>query len=203
LFEKTKIPPQTITAPRLDKKETAKMISSGVVASSLCGFLPGLGSAQAAILALTPFKKTTPESFLILIGAINTIVMIISFIAIYTIDKARSGSVVIISKIMGSLTFSDFIIFLIATLISAVIAFYLTKGLSLIFSKLITKVNYQKLALAIIILVTSVVLALSGPIGFIVLFISTALGIIPSLVGVGKNHMMGCLILPVILYFLL
>jgi len=203
LFEKTKVPPQKITKPKIEPKEAVKVLSSGLVASSLCGFLPGLGSAQAAIIATSPFKKTTPESFLILIGAINTIVMIISFIAIYTIDKARSGSVVIISKIMGTLTFTDFIIFLIATLISAFIAFYLTKWISLVFSKIITKINYQRLIIGIMIFIVIIVIFLSGPLGFLILLVSTALGIIPSLVGIGKNHMMGCLILPVILFFLL
>ncbi len=203
LSEKSKIPPQKITNPNLDKKESAKVLSSGLITSSLCGFLPGIGPAEAAIIASSPFRKITSEYFLLLTGAINTVVMVISFIALYTIDKARNGSVVIISKIMEKITFSDFIIFLAATLASAFIAYYLTKGIARIFSSIITKINYQKLCIGIIIFIVAIVIILTGPLGLSVLIISTAFGIVPSLLGIAKNHMMGCLIIPVILYFLL
>jgi len=43
---------------------------------------------------------------------------------------------------------------------------------------------------------------LSGKYGILILLVSTSLGIVPPLVGVGRNHLMGCLLLPVILYFI-
>src|SRR3989344_4613411 len=42
-----------------------------------------------------------------------------------------------------------------------------------------------------------------GFIGLIILFTATAIGLITSFFKVGKNHLMGCLILPVILFFIL
>lgn len=203
IFEKTKIPTQKITKPNIKTIETTKTMSAGFFSSILCGFLPGVGASEAAIIASAPLKKITPEYFLILVGAINTIIMVFSFIALYTIDKARNGSVVIISKIMESINFNDFIIFLITALVTAFIAYFLTKRLSLIFSSIITKINYQKLCIGIILFIVVLVTVLTGPMGLLVLVVSTTLGIIPSIVGIGKNHMMGCLILPVILYFLL
>ena len=86
---------------------------------------------------------------------------------------------------------------------SSLVAYYLTKNIAKIFSSLITKINYQKLCVGIILFVTAIVITLTGPIGLLVMIISTAFGIVPSLIGIAKNHMMGCLIIPVILYFLL
>ncbi len=39
--------------------------------------------------------------------------------------------------------------------------------------------------------------------GLIVLAISTALGMIPAIVNVGRNNAMGCLMIPVIIFFLM
>ncbi|MBI3290894.1 hypothetical protein HYZ76_01270, partial [Candidatus Falkowbacteria bacterium] len=72
---------QKITKPKIPKKELVKAIGSGAFASTLCGFLPGMGAAQAAIVASSVFKRIKTETFLILVGAVGTMVMVISFIA--------------------------------------------------------------------------------------------------------------------------
>jgi len=202
--EKTKLPPQRITKEsKISKKEISKSIGSGLFASLICGFLPGIGAAEAAIVASSVSKKWTTRSFLVLIGSIETIVMIMSFIAIYTIDKARNGAVVVISKILETMTLDYFLLFIGASLVVAGIATIVTLQIAKVFSKIITKVNYQKLCLSIIILIIIVVTMLTGFMGLIILTISTFVGMVPALKGIERNHLMGCLILPVILFFLL
>ncbi len=203
IFQKTKIPKQKITDVKLKKNEISKAMGSGFIASFLTGLLPGLGASQAAIIATSYQKKITPEKFLVIVGGINTFVMIVSFLALYAIDKARSGSVVVISKLLETFSLNYLILFLAISLIAAGIATLLTLKFAKIFSNLMTKVNYLKLCLSIIALITVLVTILTGWLGLIVLITSTALGLIPNLYGLGKNHLMGCLILPVILFFLL
>jgi len=201
--DKIKIPKQNLKSEKVSKKEISKSLSAGFVASTLSGFLPGLGAAQAAIIASSVFKKMSSRTYLILVGSINTIIMILSFVALYAIDKARNGSIVAISKIIDSFTMNQLFLFLAVTLIVGGIATILTLNIAKVFSKLMTKINYSKLCLSIIILVTALVIIISGPLGLLVLVISTLTGMIPALKGIGRNHLMGCLILPVILYFLL
>jgi len=202
--DNTKIPPQIITSnSNVTKKEVSKSIGSGLFASLICGFLPGIGAAEAAIVASSASKKWTTRSFLVLVGSIETIVMIISFIALYTIDKARNGAVVVISKILETMTMDYFLLFIGASLVVAGIATIATLQIAKIFSKIITKVNYQKLCLSIVILIVVVVTILTGFLGFVILLISTFVGMIPALKGIERNHLMGCLIIPVILFFIL
>jgi putative membrane protein len=203
IFEKTKIPEQKITEVTLKNKEITKSMSSGFIASFLTGLLPGLGASQAAIVATAGQKKITPEKFLVITGSINTFVMIVSFFALYSIDKARNGSVVVISKILQTFTLNHLILFLAVSLIAAGIATYLTLKFAKIFSNLMSKINYNKLCISIIILIIVLVIVLTGWLGFLVLIVSTSVGLIPNLAGIGKNHLMGCLILPVILFFIL
>src|SRR3990167_4149565 len=203
ILQKTKIPKQKFTEVTLNKKDIAKSMGSGFFASFLVGLFPGLGSSQAAIVATSGQKEIKPEKFLVIVGGINTFVMIVSFLALYSIDKARSGSVVVISKLLENFTLNHLALFLAASLISAGIATYLTLKFAKLFSKLMSKVNYNKLCLFIILLIIVLVAILTGWIGLFVLIVSTSIGLIPNLAGIGKNHLMGCLILPVILFFLL
>ena len=66
-----------------------------------------------------------------------------------------------------------------------------------------TKINYQKVVISIIILIMVMTYILSNWLGLLILIVSTAVGLIPPLKGIGRNHLMGCLIVPVILFFLL
>ena len=200
---KTKIPKQDLEVDKINKKEFGKVVSSGVFASTLVGFFPGIGSAQAAIIVSSVFKKISTRGFLILLGSISTIVMVISFIALYTIGKSRNGSVLVISKIVENFELSSLILFLGISLIVGLAAFFITLKVAKWFSKVMGKVNYKRVCLSIIIFITILVIIISGFLGLFVLVVATFIGMVPPLRGVGRNHLMGCLILPVILYFLL
>lgn len=203
LMQKTRIPEQRITYPKLDVKEVLSYLGLGTFASLLVGTMPGLGSSQAAIISSSVKKNNKPENFLIMLGSINTIVMIVSFIALYVIDKARNGSVVIISKILGEFNFGYMVLFLVVSLFVAGIASFLALKISKVFARLMNKVNYRSLCMSIISLIIILVFIITGPLGLLVLIVSSLLGIFTSLIGIGKNHLMGCLLLPVILFFLL
>lgn len=202
LKDKVIIPKQTLYQSKIKKSDTVKALSSGMFASSLVGFLPGMSSAESAILASSTYKPST-KSFIILVGSINTIVMILSFIALYTIQKTRSGSIVIISRLLESINVYHLIIFMAVTLIVAGLATFITLYTAKIFSKIITKINYKLICISIMILITLLALIISGPLGLLVLIVSTSIGLIPPLKGIHRSHLMGCLILPVILFFML
>lgn len=203
IINKTNIPKQQITNIKIDKKITAKALSSSLVAGSLVSFLPGLGPAQAAIIGSQITRKLGDRGFLILVGGLNTLSMILSFVALYILDKARNGAVVAVSQIVDNFTLNNLILMLGVTLVVGGIATLLTIKISKVFSTLISKVNYKLLCISIIILIVSLVAIISGPIGILILAVSTFIGIIPAELGIGRNHLMGCLLLPVILFFTL
>ncbi|MEK6951976.1 MAG: hypothetical protein AABX29_03100, partial [Nanoarchaeota archaeon] len=174
-----------------------------VFSGFLVSFLHALGSSQAAIIGTSLMRKTTALRFLMLIGGINTINFVLSFISLYLLDKARNGAVVGISQILGKIDLKIFILFLAVSLISAGLAAISTIYLSKIFSNLITKVNYQKLILAIISIILFLILSISGFYGFIILITGTFIGLLANLKGISKTHLMGSLVLPVLLFYLL
>lgn len=199
--QKTQIPKQTqeIEKPRI--KSLFKPLAGSLIASPLCGFLPGLGSGQAAILG-SQISKTDNKGFLILLGATNVFVMGLSFIGIYAISKGRTGSAVAIQQLIGEISTNTLILILFACLVSGIIAFFITLSFSKKFIKIFEKINYTKLSIITLVVLCLVVLIFSGFFGFLILIISTATGIFCISLDVKRTHMLGCLLIPTIVLYL-
>ncbi len=202
LNESNSIPVQNkIQKIKLNWKKTFAALFSGEFSGFLTSFLPGLGAAQAAVISMQITRKLGDHGFMILIGSINTVNFVLSLISWLTIGKARNGSVVAITKLIDA-SFEYVLIFLAVTLIVAGLSVIAALSLGNFFAKTISKINYKKLVLFIILFIFIMALFLSGFIGIFVLIVSTAIGIIPAIAKTSRTHAMGCLMLPVILYFL-
>ena len=165
--------------------------------------MPGIGSGTAAILSLQITRKLGDSGFMILIGSISTANFILSLITLQALNKARNGSIVAIQSLLDSITLNEVFLFILTALISGAIASIFTLNIGKIFSKLITKINYKILIITIVSLIFILAFILSGYLGIIILIVSTLIGIIPATVKAARVHSMGCLILPVIFYFVL
>lgn len=196
---KIEIPQQELSFSRY---KIFKPIIGAIIASPLCAFLPGLGSGQAAVLG-NNISRTDRKGFLILIGATNVLVMGLSFVSLYSISKIRTGAAAAINEIIGVPSWKVVIILLITIMISGIISFFLTKIITRFLSQKINRINYFILSIIILIFLTILVLIFSGFLGLIILIASTLTGIYFNSLNVKKTHMMGCLLIPTILFYLL
>ena len=206
ISKKQKLPHQKITKfknIKIGKKSVFRSLFASLIASPLCSFLPGLGSGQAAVIGSEVTRDLDRKEFLILLGSINTIVMGLSFVTLYTIQKSRTGSAVAISKLLETFSSNNLYIILLTIFISGILSFFLTIFLAKIFSKNISKFNYNKLSLVILIFLSIVVLVFSSWLGFLVFVVSTFLGLTCIFLGIRRTHLMGCLLLPTILFYLM
>jgi len=204
LSQDVSLPKQRITESiEIKKSNSIKAILAAVFSGSLTGIFPGLGAAQAAIIAMQLVGDIGMYAFMILIGGINTVNFVFSLVTFYTLEKARNGAVVAILEILKTIDINGLIVFLGAALIAGGIAAFLAMFFARGFSNLISRVDYKMLVLGIIFFITILTLYFSGMIGFIILLTSTAIGLIAPLSNVKRSHAMGCLLLPVILFFLL
>ena len=203
IMKKTKLPKQRITKLKEIKiklKRFFRVVLASFIASPLCSFLPALGSSQAAIIgAEISGRKMEERGFLLLIGAVNTIVMGLSFVTLYAIQKSRTGSAVAVSKLLENFSLAHLGIIMLAVLITGIIAFFLTIFLAKIFCRTIMKINYNKLSFFILLFIMVVVTIFSGWLGILVFIVSTATGLIAILLGVRRTHLMGCLLIPSII----
>ena len=185
----------------------AKALGAGQFSGWLTSMFPGLGASTAAVIGLQMVKKLGDHGFMVLMGSINTVNFILSMVTLYSLDKARNGSIIAVQKIAGffgnEISLIVVVVFLLATLISGGISAVLALKIGRWFSVVITKVNYQMLLLSIIGFIIVLCGFLTGGLGLFVLLVSTAIGFISPIVKVTRTHAMGCLLLPVIMYFVL
>jgi putative membrane protein len=199
--EKAKIPEQQKEIEYPNKKELIKPTLASLIISPFCSFLPGLGGSQATIISSRILGELNRKQFLIMNGIINPILMGLSFVVLFIINKARTGSAAAISQIM-QLTQSDIYTILLIMFIVGIISFFITIWASRKISNHVNKINYKIVSLSVIIFLTILVSIISGFQGFLVLLVSTSLGLTCQHYGIRKGILMGCLLIPTILYYL-
>ncbi len=208
---KIKVPKQRITKLkniRLRKKSIAKASFASIIAAPFTAFLPGLGASQAAVIGSEVTGDLDQREFLFLLGAINTIVMGLSFITLYSIQKTRTGAAVAVSKLIPELTLINLFYLITTIFIAGIISFFIAIFLSKLATKNIHKFNYSKLSISILIILTILVILFSdmfnilgGFTGLLIFITGAALGIATILLGIRRMHLMGCLLLPTILFY--
>lgn len=177
---------------------------AAAVAAPLCSFLPGIGSGHAAVLGSEISGKFSDNKkyFLFLVGAINTVVMALSFVTAYVIGKTRTGAAVAVQEILGEISSSQLFVLMIAVVFSGILAFSVGINLSKFFSRNISKFNYAHINLVILGILFFVTLGLSNWRGIIVLITASALGVFTILSKVRRINLMGSLLIPTIVYYI-
>jgi len=185
--------------------------SAGIIAiigNVLSKFIPSIKKKEGSMggvkhLSLKTDEKSDKRDFLVLLGATNTLVMGFSFIALYAIARTRTGATVAVKELLGNLTPHILILILFVILISGLISFFLTLKLAKFFSQKIGKINYTNLSIITLTILVIIVFLVSEWWGLLVLAASTITGIYCISLGVRRTNMMGCLLLPVILLYLI
>src|SRR3989339_1781927 len=201
-FDNNNIPKQNIMDTTIiERKKTLFSIIAGNIGSFIVSTFPGLSSSIAAVMSMQVIKNIGDKGFMILLGCIGTSSFILSLVALYTIEKARNGAVIVISKLI-SIDLGVLLILLTVALITGAVSVILSLWIGRIFSRLITVINYKILVVCIIALVTSLVIIMTSWLGLLVLIVSTFIGLIPGIVKIQRTHSMACIMIPVIVYLI-
>lgn len=190
-----------------------KSIFAGGITGAILGFLPGFGPAQGTVIAQAASgtndnSEDDTVNFLLATSGLNISDCLFSLMAIYIIGNPRSGIAVYMSYLISDMSISHLVIFIFASLIAVSISLILCLKLGDSFSKLMGGVDYRKLSIAVIILQIGILyiftLYYKVPIFYMTLALitSTALGMLPHYIGVGKSHLMGVLIVPAIVIYM-
>ncbi|MCK5309038.1 MAG: tripartite tricarboxylate transporter permease [Thermoplasmata archaeon] len=223
MMDSPEIPEQDLsrTKVRLSLKQQFKAIMSGTIASTASWF-PGVSAAISTIISVFLHKsnddaaegkanETETQEFLVSVSAVNTSVALFNLMALFVILKSRSGAMKAVEGIIANnlteweplgnvpMAMSSL---LLAALIAALVSIPLALFFGKIFAKYCSKINYTMLVRTVIVFLLAMIILFSGVLGLVILAIATCVGMIPPLIGVKRVHLMGCLIVPVILFFI-
>ena len=190
-----------------------KSIFAGGITGAILGFLPGFGPAQGTVIAQVASGTNDNDdddtvNFLLATSGLNISDCLFSLMAIYIIGNPRSGIAVYMSYLISEMNLNHLMIFIFASLIAVSVSLALCLKLGDSFSRLMSGVEYKKLSIGVILVQVLImylfVFYYSAPVGFMTLALitSTALGMLPHFLGIGKSHLMGVLIIPAIVIYM-
>lgn len=190
-----------------------KSIFAGGITGAILGFLPGFGPAQGTVIAQAASGTNDNDdddtvNFLLATSGLNVSDCLFSLIAIYIIGNPRSGIAVYMSYLISEMNLNHLAIFIFASLLAVSVSLVLSLKLGDSFSRLMGGVDYKKLSIGVILLQIAIlyifIFYYKAPVGYMTLALitSTAMGMLPHYIGVGKSHLMGVLIIPAIVIYM-
>ena len=190
-----------------------KSIFAGGITGAILGFLPGFGPAQGTVIAQAVSGTNDCDdddtvNFLLATSGLNISDCLFSLIAIYIIGNPRSGIAVYMSYLISEMSINHLLIFIFASLLAVSVSLALSLRLGDSFSRLMGGVDYKKMSLGVIILQIVILYIFifyykAPPLYMtLALITSTAMGMLPHYIGVGKSHLMGVLIIPAIVIYM-
>jgi putative membrane protein len=204
--QKTLVPkqiaPQKIRTLLPQKREFAQALAASLLAAPLCSSLPGIGSGHAATLGSEIIPQNN-RSFLLLVGSLSATVMLLSFVVVFTIARARSGAAAAIQEVLTPFTHQQLATLLLAASLAAFLAAFITLMLGKRAAKILNMVNYRALSMGVIVFVALLTLLLSSWLGLLVLIAGISIGIVCIKTGVRRINLMASLIVPAILFYLM
>jgi len=191
----------SLTHTEIHTAKTVQACTSGTLSGFITALLPGVGAATAAVMSMQLTKKIGDHGFMILMGGVNTANFVLSLVTLQALGKARNGALIAVKNLLPVITPPHILIFLFTALTAGGIASIITLIIGRGFARLITRIPYRILVITIILFIILITPLISGFTGIIILITTTALGILPAVKKTSRTTAMGCLLLPVITYF--
>ncbi len=197
----------------------AKDLLVSTLGGVLVGWIPGVTSGSSATLCACAMKDAAAEDgkreeavrFIWLYSAISSCGAVLSVGALFLIARARSGimqaAVLFMDgpalEIRGVWSLSPIcailLSMLVATMLSHAVIHHLPGALLM---RLQGALCSRRSAIISMVFVVSLVLCLTGARGGLLLLTATMLGLMPPLCGLRRINLMGCLLLPICVTFL-
>jgi len=175
----------------------------GVLTGSIVGWFPGITATAGAAFTRMFVKEDRPERFIALVSSIGTAAMVFALITLSVNGKGRTGTMVVVREILGDGLAGVgnwvFMLMLLSVAVASVIGYVATIRSGKMMARLMSHVNVKKMNMTILVAIVVLVLLMTGVWGLAVLAVSVIIGLIPIGAGIGRVHLSGCLLIPVIL----
>lgn len=163
--------------------------------------LPGIGKTQCSLIAMKLLGKRDIARQLITVGSVQASAMLLALVSLFTINRPRDGTVVIVSGLIG-MDQKMLAVLVMSGLLSGSISFIFTLLISRALLPLYNKINRKLLHLAVLALLFVMVFLVTGAVGLLLFLTSIVIGILPMLLDVRRSCVLGCLVVPIIFFYL-
>ena len=156
---------------------------AGWLAGMFVGILPGIGSAQAGVLASRALRGKQKD-FMVALGGIATANMVFTFIALYSLGKTRSGAAWAVSQMVSGITLADVCFIMLISLLTCFTCSIKTLRLGRLFMKRMQSIDYGRLNIAVLAFLIVLLAVFSGLRGILIASVCTIIGLCCGSLGV-------------------
>jgi putative membrane protein len=196
----TEIPEQEESRIKMTAPTLVKAIFAGSLGGSVVAWIPGVSPSVASIAARLG-AQASAEEFLVSIAGVNSANALFSLVALYVIDKPRSGAAAAIQQIL-TLDQRMVVQMIIMIIIVAAASYLACIGAARLAARTLSRLNYRWLCLIVLTFLVAMTYAFTGLFGLFIFFMSTVVGLIAPMAGIHKTHAMGVLMLPLIVRYI-
>ncbi len=172
----------------------------GTLAASLVSLFPAIGPSQAAFI-VTQQAHYSSKNFLVLLGSLNAGATLYSFVTLFTLQKARTGSAAVVASLLD-INMEQLIWIVTAILVCTGIAALSCAWFSAKAIRFIQKINYRTLTLFTIGILLLLIWIWHGFYGLLAGAIATLIGLLCPIMRIKRTHCMAFLILPTLSYYI-
>lgn len=189
------VPPQGDATMHTRKRNVVIPASAGSVSGAIVGYLPGVSSAIAAVIALLSVPNDDPDrGFIVATSGVDTSNTIFALFALVALGTPRTGVMVAVDQANIPLNLP----IMIATVAgAAAVAFILVLIIGDLYLATIGRVDYTIICGIILTLLIALSWLFAGVVGVAILLISTLIGYVPVRGGCRRVHLMGVLMGPI------
>lgn len=192
----TGVPEQAGTSLTMPRPLLLMTALAGSFAGAIVGYLPGVSSAIAAVLALTLVpNRTEARGFIVASSGVNTANTIFALFALVSLDTPRTGVMVALREANAPL---DLPVLLVSAAVAGIVGFVLVLVLGDTYLETVGGMDYRRLSVAVLSLLVAASFLFAGVIGIGLFVCSAVLGLLPPRLGCRRVHLMGVLIGPLI-----
>jgi putative membrane protein len=191
------VPPQTDAAVALDRRAVASTTLAGTAGGALVGYLPGVSSAIAAVLALPAVPgRAGDRGYLVATSGANTATAIFALFALFALGTPRTGVLVALDRAGVPRTLPTL---LAVVVLAASIGAVLVVRIGDRYLDAVGRLSPALVSGAVFCLLVAVSALFAGTVGVAVFAVATALGLVPPRLRTRRVYLMGVLLGPLAL----
>jgi putative membrane protein len=182
--------------------------AEGFLAGALAALLPGMTSTSgAAVGGMISRERGEELEFIAMVSAVGTAATMVAVLGLLITGSGGTGSLIVVQQVMGPSLLAasgqigsfPMAVLLCSALLATFLGYWITISLGGRFAAIVGGADMRRSNLLILAFTIILVAAMCGLPGLVLLAACTLVGLLPPALGVGRVHLTGCLLIPILL----
>ncbi|WP_128477883.1 tripartite tricarboxylate transporter permease [Halorussus pelagicus] len=188
------VPEQDDATIAVSRRTVGLTAAAGSLAGAAVGYLPGVSSAVAAVIALALVPGSTDaRGFVVATSGVNTANTIFALFALSALGTPRTGVMVALREANAPVNLP---LLLVTAAIAGLAGFLLVLGVGDRYLRTVGAIDQLRLSVGVLALLVGLSWLFAGGVGVAVFGVATLVGLVPARFGARRVHLMGVLLGP-------